>query len=137
MVYADRLMRLLAEEALCRLPSIEEDGEVETPVGTAREGGATETATSETPKIMAKIRTKPNSFLAETIHFRKRKTVSLRSKICPNRKSLLDTGLGASLLATEILFQQKMLAPVSKKSSLPFSGVVATWRPGNAAAEDE
>ena len=39
MVYADRLMRLLAEEALCRLPSIEEDGEVETPVGTAREGG--------------------------------------------------------------------------------------------------
>ena len=38
MVYADRLMRLLAEEALCRLPSIAEDGEVETPVGTAREG---------------------------------------------------------------------------------------------------
>ena len=37
MVYADRLMRLLAEEALCRLPSIAEDGEVETPVGTARE----------------------------------------------------------------------------------------------------
>jgi len=36
MVYADRLMRLLAEEALCRLPSIAEDGEVETPVGTAR-----------------------------------------------------------------------------------------------------
>ena len=39
MVYADRLMRLLAEEALCRLPSIADDGEVETPVGTAREGG--------------------------------------------------------------------------------------------------
>ena len=38
MVYADRLMRLLAEEALCRLPSIAEDGEVQTPVGTAREG---------------------------------------------------------------------------------------------------
>ena len=38
MVYADRLMRLLAEEALCRLPSITDDGEVETPVGTAREG---------------------------------------------------------------------------------------------------
>ena len=37
MVYADRLMRLLAEEALCRLPSIAEDGEVQTPVGTARE----------------------------------------------------------------------------------------------------
>ena len=37
MVYADRLMRLLAEEALCRLPSITEDGEVQTPVGTARE----------------------------------------------------------------------------------------------------
>ena len=39
MVYADRLMRLLAEEALCRLPSIAEDGVVETPVGTAREEG--------------------------------------------------------------------------------------------------
>ena len=35
MVYGDRLMRLLAEEALCRLPSIEE-GEVETPCGVSK-----------------------------------------------------------------------------------------------------
>ena len=34
MVYGDRLMRLLAEEALARLPSIVE-GTVETPCGTA------------------------------------------------------------------------------------------------------
>jgi hypothetical protein len=38
MVFADRLMRLLAEEALCRLPSITDDGIVETPIGTARKG---------------------------------------------------------------------------------------------------
>ena len=37
MVFADRLMRLLAEEALCRLPSIKEDGEVQTPIGTAKQ----------------------------------------------------------------------------------------------------
>ena len=35
MVYGDRLMRLLAEEALCRLPSIQ-NGEVVTPCGTAK-----------------------------------------------------------------------------------------------------
>ena len=35
MVYGDRLMRLLAEEALCRLPSIQ-DGEVITPCGVAK-----------------------------------------------------------------------------------------------------
>merc|ERR1711936_615142 len=35
MVYGDRLMRLLAEEALCRLPSIK-DGEVITPCGVAQ-----------------------------------------------------------------------------------------------------
>jgi len=34
MVYGDRLMRILAEEALCRLPSVVE-GKVETPCGTA------------------------------------------------------------------------------------------------------
>ena len=35
MIYGDRLMRILAEEALCRLPSIGE-GSVETPCGMAR-----------------------------------------------------------------------------------------------------
>ena len=35
MVYGDRLMRLLAEEALCRLPSIQ-DGEVITPCGVSK-----------------------------------------------------------------------------------------------------
>ena len=35
MVYGDRLMRLLAEEALCRLPSIVE-GEVITPCGVSK-----------------------------------------------------------------------------------------------------
>jgi len=35
MVYGDRLMRILAEEALCRLPSVVE-GQVETPCGVAR-----------------------------------------------------------------------------------------------------
>ncbi len=34
MVYGDRLMRILAEEALCRLPHVGE-GQVETPCGTA------------------------------------------------------------------------------------------------------
>ena len=34
MIYGDRLMRILAEEALCRLPSIG-DGSVETPCGMA------------------------------------------------------------------------------------------------------
>jgi uracil phosphoribosyltransferase len=34
MIYADRLMRLLAEEALCRLPTVEQ-GSTETPCGIA------------------------------------------------------------------------------------------------------
>lgn len=33
-VYADRLMRIMAEEAICRLPNVREDGTVETPCGT-------------------------------------------------------------------------------------------------------
>ena len=35
MVYGDRLMRILAEEALCRLPNVQ-TGAVETPCGNAR-----------------------------------------------------------------------------------------------------
>ena len=35
MVYGDRLMRILAEEALCRLPNVQ-PGEVETPCGTSQ-----------------------------------------------------------------------------------------------------
>ena len=35
MVYGDRLMRILAEEALCRLPNVQ-TGTVETPCGHAR-----------------------------------------------------------------------------------------------------
>ena len=35
MVYGDRLMRILAEEALCRLPNVQ-TGMVETPCGHAR-----------------------------------------------------------------------------------------------------
>ena len=34
MIYGDRLMRILAEEALCRLPSVDK-GIVETPCGSA------------------------------------------------------------------------------------------------------
>ena len=35
MVYGDRLMRILAEEALCRLPNVQ-ISQVETPCGTAK-----------------------------------------------------------------------------------------------------
>ena len=35
MVFGDRLMRILAEEALCRLPNVQ-NGAVETPCGTSR-----------------------------------------------------------------------------------------------------
>ena len=36
MIYADRLMRIMAEEAFCRMPNVREDGEVDTPCGVIR-----------------------------------------------------------------------------------------------------
>ena len=35
-IYADRLMRIMAEEAFCRMPNVREDGEVDTPCGAIR-----------------------------------------------------------------------------------------------------
>ena len=48
MVYGDRLMRLLAEEALCRLPSIVE-GEVITPCGVSKGFVESDIQTSAVP----------------------------------------------------------------------------------------